>query len=75
MIKTKTCLCRIKMRDQSIQINISDEQISKINAKVIERNLLTYFHFINANKNEKELNDEILIILNILNRTISLIKK
>ena len=63
------------MRDQSIQINISDEQISKINAKVIERNLLTYFHFINANKNEKELIDEILIILNILNRTISLIKK
>jgi dephospho-CoA kinase len=59
-----TCLYRVKSRDQTLHINISEYQISKINKKVIERNLFTDFLIINENKTEKKLINEVQIILN-----------
>ncbi|MCZ2459361.1 MAG: zeta toxin family protein [Chitinophagales bacterium] len=49
------CLERIKSRDQDIHINVSDDQVLMINAKVRERNFETDFLIINENKSEKEL--------------------
>lgn len=53
------CLERVKSRDQEIHINISDDQILRINEKVRERNFETDFSLINENKSEKELTNEI----------------
>ncbi|NHB68633.1 AAA family ATPase [Perlabentimonas gracilis] len=53
------CLERVKSRDQEIHINISDDQILRINEKVRERNFETDFSLINENKSEKELTTEI----------------
>lgn len=57
--ESNNCLSQVKKRDQSIHINISDDQVSLINAKVIERNLLTDFLIYNEDKSEKELINEI----------------
>lgn len=57
--ESNNCLSRVKKRDQSIHINISDDQVSQINAKVIERNLLTDFLIYNEDKSEKDLINEI----------------
>lgn len=53
------CLERVKSRDQEIHINISDDQVLRINDKVRERNLETDFSIINEDKCEKELINEI----------------
>lgn len=57
------CLERVKSRDQSIHVNVSDEQVSIINRKVLERNLETNFYIINEYKTKKELMEEISTIV------------
>ena len=47
------CLKRIQTRDQSIHINISDEQVNMINEKVLEKNILTDFEIDNNTLSKK----------------------
>lgn len=54
-----TCLQRVHSRDQRIHINVSDEQVMMINARVREKNLLTDFRIENEAKSEHELINEI----------------
>lgn len=57
------CLERVKSRDQKIHINISDDQVLTINEKVRERKFDTDFSIINEDKSEKELINEIGILV------------
>ena len=61
--ESKECLERIKSRDQSIHINVSDEQVNKINEAVIVKNIPTDFVIINSNKTESNLKEEIANII------------
>ncbi len=56
---SKTCLERVKSRNQKIHFNISDDQVLMINEKVRERNFETDFSIVNEDKSEKELINEI----------------
>lgn len=56
---SKTCLDRVKSRDQKIHINVSDDQISTINEKVRERDFQTDFRIVNEAITEKELLQEL----------------
>ena len=58
------CLSRVKARDQSIHINVSDEQVNMINDAVFARNISTDLVIENENKSEKELEKEIRDIFN-----------
>ncbi|TXN35214.1 hypothetical protein FVB32_11535 [Flagellimonas hymeniacidonis] len=66
---SELCLDRVKSRDQSIHINVSDEQVNKINDAVIKRNRQTDFVINNNNKSEPSLVDE---IANIINKNVQL---
>lgn len=63
---SKTCLKRVKTRDRTIHINVSDEQVSRINEKVRERKLKTDFQIDNENKTEKELVKELKDIIELI---------
>jgi len=50
--ESKLCLERVRTRDQSIHINVSDEQVTMINQKVIEKNMKTDFKILNNDEND-----------------------
>ncbi len=56
---TNVCLNRIRSRDQSIHIEVSDEQIYEINAAVLAKNWNSDFEIENSNKTIDELKTEI----------------
>lgn len=56
---SKTCLDRVKTRDQNIHINISDDQVIMINEKVKEKNFQTDYRIDNEVKTERELINEL----------------
>ena len=58
-----TCLNRIKTRDQSIHINVSDDQVNQINQAVLNKKMDTDFQIENKEKPKQQLIDEISIIL------------
>lgn len=58
-----TCLSRIRTRDQSIHIKISEDQVIKINAQVLKKNHNCDMIIDNNNKTEEELVDEIKTIV------------
>lgn len=64
-VSKELCLWRIKTRDQSIHINVSDDQVNFINSAVLTKNLNTDFEIENSNKSIEELNSEIKKILKI----------
>lgn len=49
------CLNRVKSRDQTIHINIPDDQVNMINEKVRNRNFQSDFCIFNQNKSELEI--------------------
>lgn len=53
------CLDRVRSRDQTIHINISDSQVTKINEMVRERDYQTDFRINNESKTEKDLIKEL----------------
>ena len=61
--KRKTCLGRVKTRDQAIHINVSDDQVKTINEKVREKNFKTDFFIHNEDKTKDELTDELKVIV------------
>ena len=58
------CLSRVKSRDQSVHINISDDQVTSINQKVCEKNLKCDFAVDNNSRSVEALKQELQIILN-----------
>ena len=58
-----TCLTRVKSRDQSIHINVSDEQIKNINEQVQLKKIETDYFIDNEKKSEGELKQEIVKII------------
>ena len=50
--ESKLCLERVRNRDQSIHISVSDEQVTMINQKVIEKNMKTDFKILNNEEND-----------------------
>lgn len=61
-----TCLHRVKTRDQSIHVNVSDEQVVAINNAVKQTSHLFDFEILNINKSIEEL---VLEIRNIVEKT------
>ena len=57
------CLSRVKTRDQSIHINVSDDQVNAINTQVLQKQLETDFIIENNRKTEEALQVEIKRIL------------
>ncbi|QSE97220.1 nucleoside/nucleotide kinase family protein [Fulvivirga lutea] len=53
------CLDRVKSRDQTIHINISDDQVNMINEKVRSRNFQPDLSIFNQNKSEFEIVKEL----------------
>lgn len=53
------CLYRVRTRDQINHINISDDQVNKINHMVKKKLLITDFNLINDNKTKEQLISEI----------------
>jgi len=53
--RSDICLSRVKSRDQSIHIDVSDEQVIMINEKVNERSFLTDYRIVNENKSRQDL--------------------
>lgn len=53
------CLERVKTRDQSIHINVSDDQVNNLNKQVQIKNINTNYILNNNSKNSKELIAEI----------------
>lgn len=49
------CLSRVKSRDQSIHIDVSDEQVNMINEKVNERLFQADYRIVNENKSREDL--------------------
>ncbi len=59
----EVCIERIKSRDRNIHINVSDNEIKRINAEVIRRNYKTDFKLQNDSKSKNELKKELNMIL------------
>ena len=59
----EVCLERIKTRDRKIHINVSDDEIKRINTEVLKRNYKTDFELKNNSLNNDELIKELGIIL------------
>ena len=57
------CLIRVKSRDSSIHINVSDEEVIEINKKVSEKRMLSDFMIVNNDKVENQLFADIKRIL------------
>ena len=53
------CLKRVRTRDQSIHIDVSDDQVKKINKQVKEKGILTDYSISNNDKTDLELIDEL----------------
>ncbi|MEN8117332.1 MAG: hypothetical protein ABFS16_10155 [Bacteroidota bacterium] len=60
---SKICLNRVKTRDKTIHINISDNQVITINAKVREKDFTSDFHIDNGAKTNEDLIKELKDIL------------
>jgi dephospho-CoA kinase len=60
------CLQRVRSRDQSIHINVSDAQVSEINARVVQKQIKTDFIIDNSDKQEEDLRSELESILEIV---------
>ncbi len=58
-VPAQLCLQRVKSRDQSIHINVSDDQVLQINEAVRKMNRKTDFRIENVGKTEEELVNEI----------------
>ena len=54
-----TCFERVKTRDASIHIEVSDEQLRALNHQILAKNLATDFILINEGKTEEELVEEL----------------
>ncbi len=65
MTDLSICLQRVRSRDQSIHINVSDAQVSEINARVFEKQIKTDFIIDNTDKQEEDLCYELEAILGI----------
>lgn len=59
------CLERVRSRDQSIHINVSDAQVSEINARVFQKQIKTDFIIDNTDKQEEDLCHDLEAILEI----------
>lgn len=57
------CIERIKIRDRHIHINVSDDEIQRINTEVLKRNYRTDFELENNAKSYNELIEELGVIL------------
>ena len=57
------CLKRVKTRDLSIHINVSDDEVNEINRQVKEKKIKTDFTITNENKSAGELTKEITEII------------
>ena len=57
------CIQRVRMRDQSIHINVSDNQLKQVNEAVHEKEMKTDYTSENREKSEDELKSEIRKIL------------
>lgn len=59
-IRTKPDLCleRVKTRDQSIHINVSDEQVNEINAAVVKKEIKVDGEIFNDNATEQDILNE-----------------
>jgi shikimate kinase len=53
------CLERLRTRDTSIHINVSDEEVNEINSAVIAKNFKADFEIENSDKTKEELMEEI----------------
>lgn len=53
------CLNRVKTRDLSIHINVSDDEVNEINRRVREKQIRTDFIISNENKSAGELTKEV----------------
>lgn len=56
---SEICLQRVKSRDQSIHINISDKEVKSINKQVVDKNFIADFNIDNNNKSEENLSIEL----------------
>ena len=61
------CLKRVKTRDRSIHINVSDEQVNMINEAVIAKKNIADFEIENSNASEQELEKQIAQIVKEIN--------
>lgn len=57
------CLTRVRTRDKSIHIDVSDNQVKKINSQVKEKKFITDFSIINNDKTDVELTNELKTII------------
>ena len=53
------CLTRVRTRDRSIHVDVSDDQVDRINKQVKEKRIPTDFSITNSNKTDLELIDEL----------------
>ena len=56
---SRICLDRVRTRDQTIHINISDDQVSMINEKIRARDFETDYQIDNENRTEKEIIEDL----------------
>ncbi|MDX9790752.1 MAG: hypothetical protein RBT61_07995 [Candidatus Kapabacteria bacterium] len=61
---SKLCLDRVRNRDGSIHVNISDEQVTRINKMVDFRKLQTDFVIINERESKFDLIQELKSLIN-----------
>lgn len=57
------CLERVRTRDQSIHIKVSDDQVNQINEQVLEKNLKTDHRLQNDQKTADQIKAELAVIL------------
>jgi predicted ABC-type ATPase len=53
------CLSRVRTRDQSIQVDVSDDQVERINKQVKDKGIIADFSITNNDKTDLELIDEL----------------
>ena len=53
------CLARVKSRDQSIHVNVSDDDVQFINQQVVDKEILTDFEIDNNRAEKEQLIDEL----------------
>ena len=59
----KVCIERVKSRNSDIHINVSDDEVKRINSEVLKRNYRTDFELENSAKSKDELTKELNMIL------------
>lgn len=57
------CLKRVQTRDQSIHVNVSDNDVKRINEQVRQKGFITEFSIINNDKTDLELIRELKLII------------